>query len=70
RYRYGSALPVAGYYEKRGEDYFITDRRNLERYPVYGRLDLRANHTFTHAAHTRTCWCLEQSLGSLSAICE
>ena len=46
RYRYGSAMPIAGYYEKRGGDYFINSQRNQERYPLYQRLDLRANHTF------------------------
>lgn len=46
RFRYGSNFPVAGYYEKTGDNYYITNRKNLERLPAYARLDIRANHTF------------------------
>jgi len=45
--RVGSNFPIPGYYGESGGAYFVTDVRNTERLPVYGRLDLRANRTFT-----------------------
>jgi hypothetical protein len=44
--RIGSNFPIPGYYASSGGSYFVTDIRNTERLPVYGRLDLRANRTF------------------------
>jgi len=48
RFRAGSNFPVPGYYESRGnERYFLSSTRNDLRVPVYTRLDIRANRTFT-----------------------
>jgi hypothetical protein len=47
RFRSGSNFPATGYWEQRGDDYFVSDRRNELRVPVYSRLDVRANRTFT-----------------------
>ena len=45
--RFGSNFPIPGYYAERDGTFFVTDVRNTARLPVYARLDLRANHTFT-----------------------
>jgi hypothetical protein len=47
--RIGSNFPVPGYYREQDGTYFISDRRNDERLPVYARLDIRASRTFTWA---------------------
>jgi hypothetical protein len=47
--RVGSNFPVPGYYREEDGSYFISDRRNEERLPVYARLDIRASRTFTWA---------------------
>jgi hypothetical protein len=55
RFRAGSNFPVPGYYESRPltvsgqtvDRYFLSSERNNVRVPVYTRLDLRANRTFT-----------------------
>jgi hypothetical protein len=48
RFRFGSNFPAPGYYEERaGGLYFLSTSRNTLRVPVYSRLDLRANRTFT-----------------------
>ena len=47
RFRYGSNFPVSGYFQPRGEDYFIGPAKNEVRLPTYARLDLRADRTFT-----------------------
>jgi hypothetical protein len=47
--RIGSNFPVPGYYRERDGAYFISDRRNEERLPIYARLDIRASRTFTWA---------------------
>ena len=47
RFRSGSNFPATGYWESRGDDYYVSDRRNELRVPVYSRLDVRANRTFT-----------------------
>jgi hypothetical protein len=44
--RFGSNFPIPGYYAETGGAFFLTDVRNTERLPVYGRLDLRANRAF------------------------
>jgi hypothetical protein len=44
--RIGSNFPIPGYYASLDGTYYVTDVRNTERLPVYGRLDLRANRTF------------------------
>jgi hypothetical protein len=47
KYRMGSNFPIPGYYAREGGSYFVGPERNALRLPVYGRLDLRANRTFT-----------------------
>jgi hypothetical protein len=47
--RIGSNFPVPGYYRELDDTFFISDRRNEERLPVYARLDIRASRTFTWA---------------------
>ena len=47
RFRSGSNFPAPGYWEARGSDHYVSDRRNGLRVPVYSRLDVRANRTFT-----------------------
>ncbi len=48
RFRAGSNFPAPGYYETRGPElYFLSDTRNDVRVPIYTRLDVRANRTFT-----------------------
>ena len=47
RFRAGSNFPAPGYWEQRGDQYFVGDARNLVRVPVYSRLDVRGNRTFT-----------------------
>ena len=46
KYRMGTNFPIPGYYSKREEIYFVSDRRNTLRLPSYARLDIRANRTF------------------------
>jgi hypothetical protein len=48
RFRAGSNFPAPGYYESGGDGrYFLSTERNNLRVPVYTRLDIRANRTFT-----------------------
>ncbi len=47
RFRAGSNYPTPGYWEARGDQYFLSERRNELRIPAYSRLDMRANRTFT-----------------------
>jgi hypothetical protein len=47
KYRMGSNFPIPGYYTRLGDAYFLSQDRNALRLPTYGRLDLRANRTFT-----------------------
>ena len=44
--RTGSNVPAAGYWEQRGDAFFVGSARNALRVPAYSRLDLRANRTF------------------------
>ena len=46
RLRAGSNVPAPGYWEERGEEYYVSSRRNLVRVPPYTRLDLRGSRTF------------------------
>ncbi|MEO5742214.1 MAG: hypothetical protein ABIS29_16635, partial [Vicinamibacterales bacterium] len=56
RFRAGSNFPVPGYYESReagsgpSPAYFLSTTRNNVRVPVYSRLDVRANRTFSWRA--------------------
>jgi hypothetical protein len=45
--RVASNFPIPGYFESRGDELWLASERNLVRLPLYSRLDLRANHTFT-----------------------
>jgi hypothetical protein len=57
RFRAGSNFPVPGYFESRNSGgstqegpppfYFVSTTRNNLRVPVYSRLDVRANRTFS-----------------------
>jgi hypothetical protein len=47
--RVGSNFPIPGYYREQDGEYFVAERRNEERLPVYSRLDIRASRTFTWA---------------------
>ena len=47
--RIGTNFPIPGYYREQDGVYFIGEHRNEERLPVYSRLDIRANRTFTWA---------------------
>jgi TonB dependent receptor/Carboxypeptidase regulatory-like domain len=44
--RLGSNFPVPGYYSERDGEYFLAERRNEVRLPLYARMDVRANRTF------------------------
>lgn len=44
--RLGSGFPYPGYFEKRGEEFYLSSERNRERLPWYGRIDLRLNRAF------------------------
>ena len=46
--RLGSNFPIPGYFTKLSDPgvYLLSDTRNTERLPLYGRLDLRANRAF------------------------
>ena len=48
RFRSGSNMPTVGYWESHDGKDFVSDRRNELRVPLYSRLDVRANRTFTH----------------------
>ncbi len=52
--RVGSNFPIVGYFEERPEGLWLSTERNRVRLPVYSRLDLRANRTFTFDRHRLT----------------
>ena len=53
--RMGSNFPVPGYYTERSDGtFFVGQQRNVSRLPVYARLDLRGNRTFTWSHHRIT----------------
>src|ERR1044072_3719603 len=49
KYRYGSGLPVPGFYEEAAGGVFLSSARNLYRPEAYSRWDLRANKAFAFA---------------------
>jgi hypothetical protein len=49
KYRYGSGVPVAGYYEERPDGVFLSSERNRYRPGSYSRWDIRANKAFLFA---------------------
>jgi len=48
RFRYGSNVPIQGYFARSGTTYTVGATRNAERLPAYARLDLRADRAFTY----------------------
>jgi hypothetical protein len=48
RLRLGSNFPLPGYYERIFGDWYLSDERNLLRLRAYGRLDVRADRSFTY----------------------
>jgi hypothetical protein len=52
--RVGSNFPLVGYFEERPEGLWLAAERNRVRLPLYARLDLRANRTFTFSRHRLT----------------
>jgi hypothetical protein len=42
-------VPAPGYYEQKGEEFFVSSMRNTLRLPTYSRVDVRANRTFNWA---------------------
>ena len=47
--RSGTNVPAPGYYEQRGDEFFVSSMRNTLRLPTYSRVDVRANRTFNWA---------------------
>jgi hypothetical protein len=48
RLRVGSNFPLPGYYREVNGEYFLSGERNQVRLPAYGRLDVRADRSFTY----------------------
>jgi outer membrane receptor for ferrienterochelin and colicin len=46
KYRYGSNIPIPGFYRTEAGATFLGEERNLLRVPLYSRLDVRANRAF------------------------
>ena len=45
--RMGTNFPAPGFYRREEGEYFVSERRNEVRLPMYARLDVRATRTFT-----------------------
>jgi hypothetical protein len=54
KFRYGSNVPLVGYFGGTPEALRLSDLRNRVRLPAYARLDLRANRSFTFSRHRLT----------------
>jgi hypothetical protein len=54
KFRYGSNVPLVGYFSGTIDALRLSDTRNRVRLPAYARLDLRANRTFTFSQHRLT----------------
>ncbi|HEX6464872.1 MAG TPA: TonB-dependent receptor [Vicinamibacterales bacterium] len=53
--RMGSNFPIPGYYSEHADGtFYVGSARNTARLPVYSRLDLRANRTFSWSHHRVT----------------
>ena len=52
--RVGSNFPLVGYFEQQDDLLFLSSERNRVRLPVYSRLDLRVNRTFTFSRQRLT----------------
>lgn len=46
QWRYGSGIPIPGFFSTQGTDLFLAGERNTLRLPAYSRVDLRANKAF------------------------
>src|SRR5207302_8561529 len=46
QWRYGSGVPIPGFFRSQGGDLFLASERNSLRLPAYSRVDLRANKAF------------------------
>jgi outer membrane cobalamin receptor len=46
QWRYGSGMPIPGFFRLNGPTLFLASERNLVRLPDYSRLDVRANKAF------------------------
>ena len=46
QWRYGSGLPIPGFFRRSGSRLFLATERNLVRLPAYSRVDVRANKAF------------------------
>jgi hypothetical protein len=55
KFRTGSNFPIPGYYTERSDGTFVIGaERNTARLPVYARLDIRGNRTFSWSRHRVT----------------
>ena len=52
--RTATNVPATGYWEQRGDQYFVSASRNTLRVPAYARLDVRASRTFNHRSNRIT----------------
>ena len=46
KWRFASGMPIPVYAQKRGQQYFVAERRNQERLPDYARFDVRLAKSF------------------------
>lgn len=46
QWRYGSGMPIPGFFRERGTDLFLSSERNRVRVPDYSRVDVRASKAF------------------------
>ena len=46
QWRYGSGMPLPGFFRRSGSQFFLASERNLIRLPAYSRVDVRANKAF------------------------
>jgi len=57
KYRYGSNVPIPGFYRSDGEDaFFLAEERNRVRVPPYSRLDVRAAKAFFYTRWKMTVY--------------
>lgn len=54
RFAWATGLPLRGYYERRGAEYFIAAQRNRLRLPDYQRTDLRVNKALVRKRYQAT----------------
>lgn len=56
KYRYGSNVPIAGFYRSKGDAFFLAEDRNRVRVPPYSRLDVRAAKAFFYTRWKMTLY--------------